>query len=150
MFIHHTGYFSSFFLCIFIEINYDWWGLQPESKHLKIWNFELHFFWTLKPTKNINNIWICTLNSYFFLVLKSQCLLKINRIYFTQLQVKIYSNVLISPFSSTQKSKVSPNNVLRVDQQSWKKYRTFQKYSVESPWKFWPLKMYIFMNHLRK
>ena len=61
MLIGHTCYFLSFFLCIFIEINSHWWGLQSESKGLKIWNFEIHFFWTLKPTKNIHNIWILTI-----------------------------------------------------------------------------------------
>ena len=43
------------------EINSHWWRLQSESKRLKTWNFELHFFWTPKPTKNINNIWILIL-----------------------------------------------------------------------------------------
>ena len=34
----------------FIEINSHWWGLQPESKRLKIWNLEFTFF--LDPKAN--------------------------------------------------------------------------------------------------
>ena len=32
--------------------------------------------------------------------------------------------------------------LVQLDHQSQKKYRTFQKYSIESPWKFWGRKMY--------
>ena len=40
--------------------------------------------------------------------------------------------------------------LVQLDQQSWKKYRTFQKYSVESPWKFWVRKMYNFYESFEK
>ena len=63
MFIGYTCKLLSFFPFVFSYKFFFkfWWGLQSESKRLKIWNFELHFFWTLKPTKNINNIWILIL-----------------------------------------------------------------------------------------
>ena len=32
-----------------------WWGLRPESKRLKVYNFLSYHFWTLKPIMN-NNI----------------------------------------------------------------------------------------------
>ena len=55
--IRHTGNFFKFLpFVFFIEINSHWWEFQSESKRLKVWNFELHFFWTLNSTKNINNI----------------------------------------------------------------------------------------------
>ena len=34
--------------------------------------------------------------------------------------------------------------LVQLDHQSWKKYRTFQKYSVERPWEFWLRKMHNF------
>ena len=58
---HFDQFFSPSFCPSTLQNNRNnshWRGLQSESKRLKTWNFELHFFWTLKPTKNINNIWI--------------------------------------------------------------------------------------------
>ena len=52
----------------------------------------------------------CTLNSHSFWLTKSQCLLNINRIYFTQLYVKIYSNVLCPRFP--QLSRVKFNQII--------------------------------------
>ena len=39
---------------------------------------------------------------------------------------------------------------VQFDQWSWKKYRTFQNYSVESPRKFWVRKMYNFYESFQK
>ena len=85
MFIRHTGNFLVSSFVFFIEINSHWWGLQSESKRLKLWNFELYFFWTLKRTKNINNIWILKLridispvhyNVFFWKFKLQQCILR--------------------------------------------------------------------------
>ena len=56
-----------------------------------------------------------------------------------------------STFRYVQKLLKTRSTVLvQLDQQSWKKYSTFQKYSVESPWKFWVRKMYNFYELFEK
>ena len=39
---------------------------------------------------------------------------------------------------------------VQLDEKSWKKYKTFQKYSVESPWKFRVRKMYNYYKSFEK